>query len=355
MTYTHPRLIKRPIGRILVDAGLLNDDKLKEALEEQHRTNKLLGEILIAMGAVDRRELDIALSLQSDLADRGKAIRLAAGIRNMLGELFVLAGRITTEQLDGALAQQKRTGEKIGQLLVRLGLTTQAEIDAALDIQKVQAKGADLPTPLRLGELLVSAGHINRPQLEAALIRQKESGRKIGEILVEGGHVDQKAVGWAVRLQGMLLRAVLCAALSLTATAPVPEAEAGTVFSGKIQINAIVLAHAHVNVLSQPQEIVVTDADVQRGYVQVAAASTVEVKNNSPAGCLLSIAAYDLPFRKTTVSVMGRDIALGSNGGLVTLPILGKSVITLSFRFDLASETAPGTYAWPFMLSASPM
>jgi hypothetical protein len=337
-----------------VDAGLVSESKLSEALAEQNRTNKLVGEILVATGAVDRRDLDIALSLQEELADAGKAVRLAAGIRNMLGELLVLAGRITTEQLEGVLAQQKRTGEMIGQLLVRCGFTTQAEIDAVIEIQKAQTAGIDLPTPLRLGELLVAAGHISRQQLTAALGRQKETGQKLGEVLVESGAVDAAVIGWGVRLQWMLLRAVLIAALSLAA-AHVPVAEAGIALSRQVSLNAIVLARAQLNVLKQPRNLVITDADVRRGFVQIDGATLVEIKTNSPAGCLLSFAVHELPFRETSVNIMGREIVLGPDGGLVTLPVTDKSTVTLNYRFVLAPETMAGTYAWPFALAVSPL
>lgn len=355
MAHTYPRLTKRPIGRILVDAGLVSESKLSEALREQHRTSKMLGEILVAMDTVDRRDLDIALSLQDDLADAGKAVRLAGGIRKMLGELLVLAGRITPEQLEGVLEQQKRTGEKIGQLLVRYGFATQAEIDAVIEIQKSQTAGAGLPTPLRLGELLVAAGYISRRQLDDALGSQRETGKQLGEVLVECGACEPAVIGWGVRLQGMLLRAVLIAALSLAAAHAVPVAEAGVALTTQVKLNAIVLARAQLSVLRQPRDLVITDADVRRGFVQIDGATLVEIKTNSPAGCLLSFAVHELPFRETSVNIMGREIVLGPDGGLVTLPVTDKSMVTLNYRFVLAPETTPGTYAWPFALAVSPL
>lgn len=353
MTCANPRLTKRPIGRILVDAELVTEETLSEALREQHRTSKMLGEILVAMDTVDRRDLDIALSLQDDLSDARKAARLAGGIRKMLGELLVLAGRITPEQLEGVLEQQKRTGEKIGQLLVRNGFATLAEIDAVIEIQKAQTAG--LPTPLRLGELLVAADHISRRQLDAALVRQKETGKKLGEVLVESGAIGPEIVGWGVRLQGMMMRAVLIAALSLAAAQATPIAEAGVALTRQVSLNAIVLARAELSVLKQPRDLVITDADVRRGFVQVEGATLVEIKTNSPAGCLLSFAFQELPFRETSVNIMGREIVLGPDGGLVTLPVTEKSMVTLNYRFVLSPETTPGTYAWPFSLAVSPL
>lgn len=46
----------------------------------------------------------------------------------------------------------------------------------------------------RLGDLLVSSGQLSAPQLEEALARQKETGRRLGETLIELGHVSEEAV-----------------------------------------------------------------------------------------------------------------------------------------------------------------
>jgi len=351
-----PKLVKRPIGRILIDAGLVTEEKLKAALEEQQRTNRLVGEILVAMGELDPRDLEIALSIQRDLAEPELAVKIIAGVRKMLGEILVLAKRITAEQLDRALEEQKRTGEKTGEILVRLGIVTPREVDRALAIQKAMAAGSGLSTRLRLGELLVAAKYITREQLEEALMHQKSTGKKLGEILVKRAFVDPKAITWGVRLQEMLVRAVLIAALSLSmvSTVNVPAAMAGRV-SATVNISAVVLARANLNIVKQQLELVVTDADVRRGFVQVQEGSLIELKNNTRAGCLLSFEAHGLPFQETTVSVMGRDIVLSQDGGLVNLPVTGRAMVSMSYRFVVAQGTQPGTYAWPFSLSVSPL
>ena len=47
-----------------------------------------------------------------------------------LGESLVDSGAITLEQLNDALAVQRRTGERLGRALVKLGYTTDAVIAA---------------------------------------------------------------------------------------------------------------------------------------------------------------------------------------------------------------------------------
>lgn len=55
--------------------------------------------------------------------------------------------------------------------------------------------------PVRLGDLLVSAGHITEDQLKSALTEQRETGRsrRLGETLVGLGLVDQAKIEQAVR------------------------------------------------------------------------------------------------------------------------------------------------------------
>lgn len=347
--------IKRPLGRILVDAGLVSVEKLNAALEEQQRTNRFVGEILVAMGELDPRELELVLSLQRELAEPDKAMKIAAGVRKMLGEILVLAKKITPEQLALALKEQKRTSEKTGEVLVRLGLVTQREVDAALSIQNTISAGPKLSTRLRLGELLVAAGYLTREQLDEALGRQLNTDAKLGQVLVDGGFVEAKVITRFIRLQEMLMRAVLIAALTLSATAMSSEAVAGSVTLGKIQVSAVVLAYARLNVLKQQHELMITNADVRRGYVQAESASIIEVRSNTPKGIILTFEATDLPFKETSVNIQGRDINLLPMGGMVNLPGIGKSIVPISYRFVLAQGTQPGTYAWPFSLSVSPI
>jgi len=53
--------VKRPLGRILLDGSFIGPEALDAALEEQMRTNKLLGDILVDFGALNRAELESVL------------------------------------------------------------------------------------------------------------------------------------------------------------------------------------------------------------------------------------------------------------------------------------------------------
>ena len=63
-----------------------------------------------------------------------EGIRLVSGAgRAMpLGRILVRSGKITTEQLDEVLADQRRSGQRLGDLILEEGLVTKADMDSAL-------------------------------------------------------------------------------------------------------------------------------------------------------------------------------------------------------------------------------
>lgn len=351
----YPLPVKRPLGRILIDGAFIEPDILDVALAEQMRTNKLLGDILVDLGALDRAELEVALWVQRDFSTVEGAVRAAAGVRRMLGELLFAAHRITQDQLNAALDEQKRAGGKLGEVLVRLGFLDQRELDITLSFQDRLGEGK-IPSCLSLRELLVSAGYITHEHLQDALVRQCGCDKELGEVLVEAGYARQDHIDQGLRIQEKLVTAALIAALSL---APVVEAAAAQVaahaMSTQISVSATVLARASLHVLRQPAELVVTEVDIQRGFLDVDAGSLVEIRNNSRAGVYMTFEARGLPFREALVRGFGREVALGPNGGIITHHITGTSIVALSYRFIFDGSSQAGTYAWPFSISVNPV
>jgi hypothetical protein len=58
----------RRLGRLLVEDGLLTEDQLDAALEQQIRRRRLLGEIVIELGYVSQEDVERALAIQAGLA-----------------------------------------------------------------------------------------------------------------------------------------------------------------------------------------------------------------------------------------------------------------------------------------------
>ncbi|MGZ8463878.1 MAG: hypothetical protein ACXWWT_13700 [Candidatus Deferrimicrobiaceae bacterium] len=360
---TPGRPAKRLLGRVMVDGGFVSPRDLAWALEEQNKTNEMLGEVLVRMKLADPAEIAALVSIQSDLASLEDAVQLAAGARQFLGELLLKGRAITLKQLEDALSEQRRTGEKLGEILVRRGMLTKGQLDVVLAFQKCQAGEAPSSIRLRLGEILVTTGRITREQLEAVLARQKLTKKNIGDLLVESGAAEAHHVTYGLRLQEMLIAAALVAALSLAEAAGTQEIQRGinpaATGSARVQVTAAVQSRATLRVLHQERILVVTPEDVARGYVEATAASRIEVRNNNRGGCLLvfeGIAGPDAPFGRVSVQGLGRDVEIGPGGGFVPHPYSPAPVTAeLSYRFSLGRDARPGTYAWPLSVSVRPM
>jgi hypothetical protein len=130
-------------------------NRLEHGLKSQ--SARPLGEVLISMGALTPVELKATLALQSQLALVRKSREGCNRPAAETGELLIQARCITREQLDLALlncsssavcsqgsitetqlaeAMADSREEKIGEPLIRKGLVTQGDVDAALALQR---------------------------------------------------------------------------------------------------------------------------------------------------------------------------------------------------------------------------
>lgn len=207
------KFLKRHLGRILVDAGFVSRGSLASALQEQRRTKELLGQVLVRMGVLQPGDVKASLLLQRYLLNPKDAASLAAGERQLLGSLLVESGRLSQQDLDRAMEEKRRSGERLGEVLVRLDCIGPEQLEALLDFQAHQE--AHAPGPFRLGELLVTTGDLSREQLEAALAKKNGSGKRLGEVLVEEGYVPPGRVSHCIGLQKMLVHAALSAIFSV--------------------------------------------------------------------------------------------------------------------------------------------
>lgn len=103
-----------PLGELLIKSGALSATTLKQGLQAYQVGQRVsLGKILVERHNVDPDAVEQAVDLQ-----QRKRLRL--------GELLIGAGWITKDQLDTALAEQKkRKGKRIGEVLVELGVVSE--------------------------------------------------------------------------------------------------------------------------------------------------------------------------------------------------------------------------------------
>ena len=79
---------------------------------------------------------------------------------------------------------------RLGEMLVRKGLITQAELDQVLGEQQIL-----------LGQMLIQSKIISQAELDQTLALQHSHNKKLGEILVEKNIISQKLLERALRKQ----------------------------------------------------------------------------------------------------------------------------------------------------------
>ena len=127
----------------------------------------------------------------------------------------------------------------------------------------------------------------------------------------------------------------------------------------KLVVSASISKHASLKVLTQPAAVVVTAADITRGYVDVPAPASVQVQTNTQNGYLLTFDNQGEFMRSILVKGLANDVQIGLAGGGVAHNTAGQGMrraqLDLGFRFILASSAQEGVYPWPVRLSVTPL
>ena len=290
------------------------------------------------------------------------AIAAAAGAWKPLGELLLAARRITSAQLDAALAEQRAAGGRLGALMIAKGWVSAREIALLLTLQErlAQARAARRG-PARLGNLLVSRGTITERQLADAIEKQ-HGGRRIGEVLVDRGYAKPSEIDRGLKLQAAIASAALVAAisfLSALAMAPGPAVASSSVSetgaAASLDFAIRVPTFLRVSDIAAPRTLTIADADVARGYVDVPASTQMRVATNRRDGYLVTIEGRFEVVRSVRIVGMNRDVELDAQTRVASLRVPARASETrldLGYRFVLAPNARPGNYPWPIALSA---
>ena len=281
-------------------------------------------------------------------------LETAAGPREPVGELLVKAGRITRSQLEEALAEQRQGREKLGEILVRKCWLTEPELAALLAFQeRLGTAGVQHAGPLQLGNLLVSAGKITFEQLQDGIRRQRGSKKRIGEALVEAGYTTDEQITQGLSLQRVLV-GVSLAALLLLSLMPTKARATTSAKSTQMRISATVNPYVRLDVLQQQPSLTITAEDIQRGYVDVSAGTSLRTRTNDRNGFLVNFDSRSNVFERVTVTGIGGTAEIGSGGGTIRAPYAGpESLAQVSYRFHLAQGVQSGNHPWPLQISAS--
>jgi hypothetical protein len=127
----------------------------------------------------------------------------------------------------------------------------------------------------------------------------------------------------------------------------------------KLTVSATISKHASLQVLAQPASVVITAADMARGYVDVPSPAQVAVQSNTQDGYLLMFENQGDFLRQAMVKGLDSDVQVSAGGGGVAQRSAGggmrKSLLNLGFRFVLSDSARQGVYAWPMRLSVTPL
>jgi type IV pilus assembly protein PilB len=121
-------------------------------------------------------------------------IALPAQSKAKIGELLVREGLISAEQLEEALAVQKKQSVymPLGEVCVDLKLISRDQLKTLLSRHQKR---------IPLGELLTNLGLVSAEHVQECLKEQKTSGKKIGEILIAKGYLNENALISALNMQ----------------------------------------------------------------------------------------------------------------------------------------------------------
>ncbi len=147
------------------------------------------------------------------------------------------------------------------------------------------------------------------------------------------------------------MRSLAMVALALTFTL---SAAAGDGRSARMQVSAHVLARAVVSVETQPAEVTVTEADIARGYVDVAEPVEVRIRTNSRRGCVLQVANANEAFSAVELEFGNTTMRVASHESWVTRPYVeGGELVRMNVRVRLAPGAAAGRHILPLAISAT--
>lgn len=118
-------------GELLRSARRVTSYQLLDTLDEQRRSHKKMGEILVERGWLSAAECEVVLAFQQRQDEQVKK-----PTKLFLGNLLVATGKISQQQLQDGLQKQALHGGQLGQVLVAAGHVTEHHVTHVLHLQQ---------------------------------------------------------------------------------------------------------------------------------------------------------------------------------------------------------------------------
>ena len=121
----------------------------------------------------------------------------------------------------------------------------------------------------------------------------------------------------------------------------------------RLNVVARVATFFRMNVEHQTAAIAVTQRDIERGYVEVPAASRFSVITNTQGGFIVDFRPRSDVFLSVRVTGLQSPAEFGAHGGtaLHNIPHGQTTIHQLGYRFMLRPDLQPGIYPWPLEIS----
>jgi hypothetical protein len=138
--------------------------------------------------------------------------------------------------------------------------------------------------------------------------------------------------------------------LALATAVPAMAGQARASFT----VSAVVPVRVTLTALDEPSEMVISTADLERGYKEVAA--RYRVSHNDRRGYLLSLSPRLGVTREVEVQGLNAALVMGEESVEIVQPgPPGSHELALAFRLVLDPAAPPGRYALPVLVTARPL
>jgi hypothetical protein len=126
---------------------------------------------------------------------------------------------------------------------------------------------------------------------------------------------------------------------------------------GQFTVGATVVRPLSLQLSDAPVSLVVTEQDVQRGFVNSTVPLHVLIKGGGPAGFALDFLPLSNVLTGAAVAGLGQAVLIGPDGATYVQrrATLAPVALDLSFHLELTPGLAPGLYAFPLRLSVHPL
>jgi len=122
---------------------------------------------------------------------------------------------------------------------------------------------------------------------------------------------------------------------------------------GPLQVWAIGLPNGYVIMEHQARVLEVSAQDVANGMVEVRGGSRLVITLKSPAGYAVDFRTRSRLVQAGSIEAIGRTVEMEAKGGVLVQreAAAGRHRVAIDYRFVLAPDVVPGTYAWPLDLA----